>query len=306
LTPPPSSEAAVPDLFQVPFIRWANYAPYRVGGVLPPRQLYDHEFIYIISGKAHIVIDGTAHPAPADSLFLIQPRQWHSFRVDGGEPWVPLGVHFDWAPRSDTSRFTRFFAAVPPLDESLFREPRQVPRWDLHTVPVLHLGGRPRVRRLLEEVVSEYGRGDAEARQGAGALLAAAIIQMQREARLLKEITTHAVVGADAVRRVQRARELLESPRETPLSIEDAAEAVGWSGDHLRRMFRAVLGTSPNQVQTAARLRRARELLRYGGLPIGEIARRCGFEDASHFTRVFKKETGQTPREWVASNRQGS
>jgi AraC family transcriptional regulator len=74
---------------------------------------------------------------------------------------------------------------------------------------------------------------------------------------------------------------------------------VGWSADHLRRMFRSVLGSAPAQVQTAARLRRARELLRYGALPIGEIARRCGFEDASHFARVFKRELGCTPREWA-------
>lgn len=302
MTSSPSLEAAVSNPFQLPFIRWANYASYRPGGALAPRQLYDHEFVYVISGSGHIVIDGVAHSAPADALFLILPRQWHAFRADGAELWMLLGIHFDWLPRPDTAWFTRFIAAVPPFDETLFRKPREVPTWNLQEQPVLHLRGRSRVRRLLEEVVAEYGREDGESQYGAGALLAAAILQMQREARLLKEVNAHAVVGADAVRRVQRARELLEAPRETHLPVEEVAAAVGWSGDHLRRMFRSVLQTSPNQIQTMARLRRAQDLLRYGGLPIHEIARRCGFEDASHFTRVFKKQIGLTPREWVASS----
>lgn len=108
------------------------------------------------------------------------------------------------------------------------------------------------------------------------------------------------------MRRVQRAREWLESSETAFFSIEEIASRVGWSGDHLRRMMRAVTGEAPAQLQTAARMRRARDLLRYGALPLAEIARKCGFEDASHFARVFKREVGTTPRQWSASARQNS
>ncbi|RYX80566.1 AraC family transcriptional regulator, partial [bacterium] len=65
-------------------------------------------------------------------------------------------------------------------------------------------------------------------------------------------------------------------------------------------MFRAVLDTSPLEIQTSARIRRAQELLRYGELSTREVAARCGFDDPSHFSRVFKRQTNLSPREWLA------
>jgi AraC-like DNA-binding protein len=283
----------------LPFIRWADTVLVGAGGRGAfERRLYDHELVYVLEGRGSVVLDGHKYALATDSLFLVKPRVWHSFLADAGEEQRLLGVHFDW-DWHDAARFENFFAAQGAIEESLFRVPRDVVGWDTRERPVLDLGGRPRVGRMLEDVVAEYGRGDLEARRVAGALLGAAFGQIERELRLLREVQCQMKVGADAVRRVQRAREWLEAPREASLSIEEVAARVGWSADHLRRMFRGVLGSAPAQIQTAARLRRARELLRYGALPVGEIARRCGFEDASHFARVFKRELGCTPREWA-------
>jgi AraC family transcriptional regulator len=104
-------------------------------------------------------------------------------------------------------------------------------------------------------------------------------------------------IGADALRRLEQAHAALEKVEDVQ-TIEAVAAGVGWSADHLRRVFRAVAGTSPQKVQMAARLRLARELLRAGNIPIAEIALQCGFPDASHFARAFKSEHGLTPREW--------
>ena len=290
--------------FELPYVRWADSVLIHAGGNGAwQRRLYDHEFVYVLEGQGHIVLDGRAHFAGADSLFLVQPRVWHSFLADAGVPWRLLGVHFDWQHRPDTERFAHFFSVSGPEEPDLYRAPVDVPHWNPRVRPFLDLRGRGRVRRALEALCLEHGRGDPEATPISGALLAAAVGQMAREARLLEELGAHPSVGPDAVRRVQRARDLLEAPHETPLSIEAAAEMVGWSGDHMRRMFKQVLGSSPAQIQMGARLRRAQELLRYGGLPIAEVARRCAFEDASHFARVFRRATGLTPREWVFNNR---
>lgn len=298
LTPPENSLFGLP--FGVPFIRWANQVLYSPGTTMYPRRIYDHEFVYVMAGCGEIVIEGQSYPAAMDSLFLIQPRAWHSFRATKQERAVYLGVHFDWLPQSDTAAFTRFRAAENPIEEGLFRTPQGVPGWDLGAQPFLDLKGRPRVRRLLEDVIAEYARDDAMALGGAGALLAAAIAQMSREAVQLQKRGLLSHVGPDAIRRVERARALLETPRETPLSIEEVAQHVGWSADHLRRMFRAVLDVSPNQIQTAARMRRAKELLRYEHLPIYKVAEQCGFDDPSHFARVFKQESGMSPRQFLS------
>lgn len=285
--------------FTLPYIRWANQVLYSPGSTLPPRRIYDHEFVYVMSGQGEIIIEGQAHPALADALFLIQPRLWHSFRAAPQHPLGLLGVHFDWLPQDNA--LPQFRAADDPIEEALFREPQSVPGWNLTHQPFLDLKGRSRVRRFLEEAVLDYAQEDDMAQSGAWSLLAAAIAQMAREAAALQKLKSLSHIGPDALRRVERARILLEAPREAPLSIEEIAAQVGWSADHLRRMFRAVFGTSPNHIQTNARLRRAKDLLRYELLPIHKIAEQCGFDDASHFSRVFKQECGISPREFLAS-----
>jgi AraC-like DNA-binding protein len=289
--------------FVVPFIRWADIIDIPPNSSAPDRRrLYDHELVYVMAGDGHIVIEGMAHRAVPDRLFLVTPRLWHGYRADRGQTLTLLGVHFDWMPQQDTPLFTIFRAAddghMP--EEKLFRSARQVPGWDLSETPFLDLKGRPRVRRALEEVVAEYSLEDHEARSGAGALLAHAIVQIQREARLLRELKSGVAIGPDALRRLEQARALLEAPQNFSLSVDEAATHVGWSADHLRRAFRTVYRMSPGQAQTQARVRHARDLLRRENLPVAEVARRCGFEDAEYFTRVFKKETGLSPRQFLA------
>ena len=284
--------------FAAPFVRWADTVRIEAGGAgTRDRRLYDHELVYVLEGAGEIVLDGQKHPTEPDSLFLVRPRVYHSF-LSPSQPQRLLGVHFDWEVRPDTARFQTFRAPGEAGESELFRAPQSVDGWDSDAQPTLDLRGRPRVRRALEAVVFEFNRADEWAGPIAGALLAAAIGQISREARLLSEVALFRDVSPDAVRRVQRARELLEG-LEPPLSIEEVAQSIGWSGDHLRRMCRAVLGVSPLEVQRAAQMRRAQELLRYGGLPIREIARRVGFDDASHFARVFKHMVGCAPREWA-------
>lgn len=286
--------------FVVPFIRWADVSTLAAGYAMPPRRLYDHELVYVTAGAGEIVIAGQAHAATVDSLFFILPRAWHSFRARPDAALTLIGIHFDWTPQADSLLFPVFRAADEPVDEKLFRAPRLLPEWDSVKMPRLDLKGRLPVRRALEAVITEYAQEDTEARLGAGTLLAAAIVQITREARALRQLEAAMPIGADALRRAKRARQLLEARCETPLTIEEIAAQVGWSADHLRRIFRIALRTSPNKIQTAARLRHAKQLLRHENLSITEVAARCGFPDASHFTRVFKQENGLTPRQFLA------
>jgi AraC-like DNA-binding protein len=48
------------------------------------------------------------------------------------------------------------------------------------------------------------------------------------------------------------------------------------------------------------RVRHAMPMLR-AGRPIAEVGARTGFADQSHFTRVFKQQTGVTPKVYQAA-----
>ena len=290
----------MPDLlpFALPIIRYADVVFWGAGTGFGPRRLYDHELLYVQTGALTVRLGEATLQLGADQLLLIPPRVRQQFWT-GGEAHSHIGVHFDWLPRADTAGFLTFRPAQEPCDESLFREAVTIPNWDNDRLPVLDLRGRPRVRQLLLEVVAAHAVAGELARWQAGALLAAAIAAIAHEAALIGDQMANPGIGADAVRRVHRARELLEAPSDLPVTVAEAAARVGWSADHLTRMCRGVLHVTPSRLQMRARLQRARQLLRYGNTAVPEVARRCGFEDVAHFGAVFKKETGMTPRQFA-------
>ena len=291
------------DSFALPFVRWADVAVMTPQYQTQTRRLYDHELVYVLGGSGTITIGNRKYPACADQLYLIAPRVWHSFEADADTEMPLLGVHFDWQRQSDEMKFPISIVcpSQEPVQDALFRNFSPIDNWDTEHKPFLDLRGRPRVRHALEELVVERSRDDDEAQNTSGALLALIFGCIAREARQLEQIERSSYVGADAVRRVERARQILES--DELCDIESVAAQVGWSGDHLRRMTRAVLQQSPYQLQTSARLRRARQLLRSENLSIAHVALRCGFEDASHFSRVFKKDCGLTPRQFLTMSK---
>ncbi len=80
-----------------------------------------------------------------------------------------------------------------------------------------------------------------------------------------------------------------------PVDIADAARSVGFSREHLTRLFRRRLGIAPAAWLRRERLLQADLLLRSGMRPLAAIAQRCGFATTSHFVHAFRKRFGTTP-----------
>jgi transcriptional regulator GlxA family with amidase domain len=75
----------------------------------------------------------------------------------------------------------------------------------------------------------------------------------------------------------------------------DVADAVGLSEWHFSRVFHEAVGESYSKTLQRCRVDRASELLIRSDRPLAEIALECGFADQSHFTKVFRRNTGRTP-----------
>jgi len=88
---------------------------------------------------------------------------------------------------------------------------------------------------------------------------------------------------------------IAEDPRAAP-GVAEMAQASGYSPDHFARIFKAVLGQSPQDFTVCARIDRARTLLRASPLSVGEIAHALGYSDVYFFSKQFKQKTGLAPR----------
>lgn len=94
---------------------------------------------------------------------------------------------------------------------------------------------------------------------------------------------------------VARAVEIIRRDHGRMLLIEDVARACGQSLRQLQRRFQSTFGISPQEFLVKTRVLAAARLLEETALPANEIARRCGFVDASNFALHFRRRTGLTP-----------
>ncbi len=80
------------------------------------------------------------------------------------------------------------------------------------------------------------------------------------------------------------------------LGLEALAAEVGLSRSHFAAQFKQAMGMAPHQYVSQQRVEKAKQALRSQSLPISAIALNCGFANQSHLTKVFKQQTGLTPK----------
>ncbi|BCS89380.1 AraC family transcriptional regulator [Pseudodesulfovibrio sediminis] len=81
------------------------------------------------------------------------------------------------------------------------------------------------------------------------------------------------------------------------VSLDELSEVAGLSRYHLLRVFQASTGLPPHAFQTQLRVDLGKRMLA-SGRTISQAAVEAGFADQSHFSRVFKKITGATPKQY--------
>ena len=95
--------------------------------------------------------------------------------------------------------------------------------------------------------------------------------------------------------RVRQLREILDSRFDENLNLSLLAADWQLTPDHLRYLFRRQTGESPLAYLIRRRLEAACELLNMTALPIAEVARRVGLNNAYYFSRLFRKHLGLSP-----------
>ena len=81
-----------------------------------------------------------------------------------------------------------------------------------------------------------------------------------------------------------------------PISIPEAARAMGMSERTLQRATQRVLGTSPVRFVQDMRVEQAAHLLRTTDLSLEAISRQVGYEHANTLRVLLRERTGQTTR----------
>jgi AraC-like DNA-binding protein len=113
-------------------------------------------------------------------------------------------------------------------------------------------------------------------------------------------VTTCIPGKSDISRELDIIKNAIIGNPEMELSIADMSQRVNISSYHLIRKFSSENGLTPHKFQMQCRIRKAQELLREGYRVI-EVAQMVGFCDQSHMDRVFRKQLGISPEEYIKS-----
>ena len=101
----------------------------------------------------------------------------------------------------------------------------------------------------------------------------------------------------DYLTRINCAIDLVVRDLAQPLSLHAVSEASGFSPFHFHRIFKALMGETPNQFVKRLRLERSLYLMSHAPhLALTEVALHCGFSSSSDFSRSFKQHFGQAPQ----------
>lgn len=94
---------------------------------------------------------------------------------------------------------------------------------------------------------------------------------------------------------VRQTYEYIREHYREDCSLHTLAKAVNVSPNHLQSVFAKNAGITPYKYLTMMRIEKAKKLLMAGERSLLEIALEIGFCSQSHFTKVFKEQTGKTP-----------
>lgn len=112
----------------------------------------------------------------------------------------------------------------------------------------------------------------------------------------------HLLTASDT-RRISTAIGRLREHFNEPIKMEEIARELGMSVSGFHHHFKSVTSMSPLQFQKHLRLQEARRLMLGEDLDAASAAFRVGYQDASHFSREYKRHFGAPPQGDIASLR---
>ena len=102
--------------------------------------------------------------------------------------------------------------------------------------------------------------------------------------------------GGLASHKLQKVLAYIEEKLAEPVGVRELASQVHMSPFHFARRFKQAVGTPPHGYITQVRIERAKALLAGTNVPLIEVATRVGYRTQAHFTGVFHRYVGTTPR----------
>ncbi len=107
-------------------------------------------------------------------------------------------------------------------------------------------------------------------------------------------------INRDDVIKLEQLRQLLLEDISTPPHLDALTQRVGLSKTKMKRLFKQVYGRSIYDYYLNARMEQAAYLLKHASISVSEVGYQIGYVNLSHFSRIFKKYYGVSPKKYIS------
>lgn len=237
--------------------------------IAPHRHLALSQVLFLASGGAEVLLDGTQSQVTGPALIFAPPGAVHGFRFTENAVGFVLTL---------SREFRTALGEADPLTAHL-AAPALVPL-DLRAKRRLMVLGR----QLLEAQADSGGQGRA--------LLERALAEswLRIATAPLARPETPGISP-----QLARFQTLVERHYREHLPLSFYAQELGCTERTLSRLARAAWGMPPSEAIHRRIALEARRVLRFTSATCAEVAEELGFEDPSYFSRFYQRMTGRRP-----------
>jgi len=249
------------------------------------------EMVYVDSGKIHITADTNSYVLEQGDIIFHKPNEFHQIYADKKTPsnvfiisFVARSKSMMWFKDKKTNlpkHLKHYIKTLMEEGEKTFDLPFNKPELrELTLSKTSPFGGEQIIRNTLEQLLIMLLRGEEQ-----------------------NEKSMHIFPDKESMDNhlVNSIMRMLSEHIYGKITVEEICQNLNYSRTYLSKIFSKNCGYTIIEYYTKLKIKEAKKLIRENAYSFAEISNMLCFNNPHYFSRVFKKSTNMTPRDYLHS-----
>jgi AraC-like DNA-binding protein len=232
---------------------------------------------YIVAGEGKIKINNKTFNLSTGSAFFIFPDQLNFYQASKNNPWYYKWIGFSGNKTDRILQSAGITRSSPIIINEYTKEIDDYMDELFNNLKIRNEGFELKVNGLFYLILSIF-------------------------ADINKKVNLEKIYTGTKIDYVKKILEFIEINFQRNISVNQMAEYLGINRSYLSILFKNQKGISLKDFLIDYRIMKAKELLVKSNMNISEIAYSVGYKDYFSFTKIFRKITGERPKEYRNKN----
>ncbi|MDR3115222.1 MAG: AraC family transcriptional regulator [Treponema sp.] len=234
---------------------------------LLPHRVSNFDITYVIQGNAGYTIDDITYELSAGDLLCLPENVKKEAVTYPGRLMHCFSVNFQ------------------PKDLNMERV-------ELHLPLVHHIGVRNDLIQLFDDLVYTWQEHRSGYRLKCRGILSLILYD-------ILEAAVFETFSCDQDKRIKQALRYITRNYAKKITVKKLAAMAGLNTAYFGVLFKRVTGVRVHQYIANVRIHNAKTMLKSGAYRVAEVAEYCGYNDAFHFYKHFKRIVGIPPSHYI-------